>query len=123
MTTSSAGSLLLLRRVDGLSHVALGPPLLAAASPLARLTGVSVGTVVAVLVPFTAYGFAVVVGTRDTSAPPPRWLVPLAVAANFSAVGLGATAAARDELTAAGRLCGVGLAVGGVRMLVALRRR
>lgn len=75
------------------------------------------------LVPFTAYGFAVVVATRESSVPPPQWLMPRAVTANLSAVGLGVAVTVSKQPTVIGRLCGVGLSAGGVRMLAILRRR
>jgi hypothetical protein len=111
----------LLRRVDGLPHVVLGPLLLAGLRPLERLTGASRGSLAAILVPFTAYGVVVVVGTQNLGSPPPRWLVPLAVTANIVAVVVGSAAVARPSLTPLGRLAGGGLAAGGMRLLRALR--
>jgi hypothetical protein len=111
----------LLRRVDGVPHVVLGPLLLVALAPLERLTGASRGTLAAILVPFTAYGVLVVAGTQEPGAPPPRWLVPLAVTANAAAVVVGSAALTRRDLTPLGRLAGGGLAAGGVRLLLALR--
>ena len=111
----------LLRRVDGIPHVVLGPVLLVASAPLARWTGASRSTLAAVLVPFTAYGAAVVAGTAGQAGSPPRWLVPLAVTANAAAVGAGTVAAVRADLTPLGRVAGAGLAAGGVGMLLVLR--
>lgn len=111
---------MLLRRVDGLPHVVLGPLLLAVLTPLERLTGASRGTLAAILVPFTAYGFVVVAGTQDPRAPSPQWLVPLAVTANTAAVVVGFQARTRQDLTPLGRLAGGGLAAGGVCVLLAL---
>lgn len=110
----------LLRRVDGVPHVVLGPLLLAGLTPLERFTGASRGTLAAILVPFTAYGVVVVAGTQKPGAPSPPWLVPLAVAANTAAVVVGAAAVTRRDLTPLGRLAGGGLAAGGVRLLLAL---
>lgn len=112
----------LLRRVDGIPHVVLGPLLLTVLAPLARLTGASRSTLAAILVPFTAYGVVVVAGTQELDASPPRWLVPLAVGANTAAVVVGLAAVARRDLTPPGRLAGGGLAAGGARLLLALRR-
>ncbi len=111
----------LLRRVDGVPHIVIGPLLLAALTVLERLTGVSRSTLAKFLVAFTAYGAVVVVATDDLSVPPPRWLVPLATTANVAAVAVGSAAVARRDLTRLGRLAGGALAAGGVRMLLALR--
>jgi len=111
----------LLRRVDGLPHVVLGPLLLAGLTPLERLTGASRAGLVAFLVPFTAYGVVVVVGTRKPGSPPPQWLVPSAVTANIAAVMVGSAAVARRRPTPLGRLAGGGLVAGGVCLLVAPR--
>ena len=114
------GRVTLLRRVDGYPHVVLGPLLLAGLTPVGRVTGASRGTLAAILVPFTAYGILVVAGTRNPDEPP-QWLVPLAVMANAAAVVVGSAAVMRRGLTPLGRLGGGGLAVGGVRLLLALR--
>jgi hypothetical protein len=74
----------------------------------------------AIIVPFTAYGVVVVAATQKP-APPPHWLVPLAVTANTAAVVVGSAAVTRRGLTPFGRLAGGGLAVGGARLLLALR--
>jgi len=111
----------LLRRVDGLPHVILGPLLLAGLTPLERSTGASRSSLVAILVTFTAYGVVVVAGTHKPGSPPPQWLVPLAVTANIAGVVVGSAAVTRRGLTPLGRLAGGGLAAGGVRLLVALR--
>jgi hypothetical protein len=95
--------------------------LLAALTPLARLTGVSRGTLAAILVPFTAYGVVVVAVTQKRGAPSPQWLVPMAVTANSAAVLVGSAAVTRRDLTPLGRLAGGGLAAGGARLLLALR--
>ena len=95
--------------------------MLAALSPLERWTGASRGTLAAVLVPFTAYGVAVVAGTQKPAGPSPQWLLPLAVSANTAAVAVGSAAMMRSELTPLGRLAGAGLAAGGARLLLALR--
>lgn len=112
---------MLLRRVDGVPHVVLGPLLLAALTPLERLTGASRGTLVSILVPFTAYGVGVVAGTQKPDAPPAQWLVPLAVTANTAAFIVGLAAATRRDLTPLGRLAGAGLAAGGARLILSLR--
>jgi hypothetical protein len=75
----------------------------------------------AILLPFTAYGAAVVVGTQDLEKPLPGWLIPLAITANSAAVVVGTAGVTRRRLTPLGRLAGGGLAAGGVRMLLALR--
>lgn len=111
----------MLRHVDGVPHIVLGPMLLAVLTPLERSTGAPRGVLRAILVPFTAYGAAVVVATRDVEAPLPRWLIPLAITANSAAVVVGMAGLTRRRLTLPGRLAGGGLAAGGVRMLLALR--
>lgn len=112
----------LLRNVDGLPHVVLGPVLLMKVEPLERRTGVPRRVLAAVLLPLTAYGLAVVAGTRRLDAPSPRWLLPLAVTANTAAVVAGPVAVTHRHLTLLGRMAGGGLAAGGVRVLMALRR-
>ena len=111
----------LLRRIDGVPHVILGPLMLAGLTPLERLTGASRRTLAAIVVPFTAYGAVVVAGTQGPGAPPPPWLVPVAATANTAAVLVGCAAVTRRRLTPLGRLAGGGLAAGGVRLLLALR--
>jgi hypothetical protein len=103
----------LLRRVDGLAHVVLGPLLLAALAPLERVTGVPRATLTAVLAPFTIYGFVVVAATRKRHASTPPWLVPLAVAVNASAVAVGSAGLKRRGTTRWGRGAAGGLAIGG----------
>ncbi len=112
----------LLRRVDGIPPVVLGPLLLAGLRPLERSTGASRRTLAAILVPFTVYGVAVVMGTREPDAPVAPWLMPLAVTANTAAVVAGSAAMTQRGLTPLGRLAGAGLAAGGARLLLALRR-
>lgn len=112
----------LLRNVDGLPHVIIGPVLLWKREPLERWTGVPKKALTAILLPFTAYGIAVVAGTQRLDAPSPRWLLPLAVTANSAAIAAGLAAATHGRLTLLGRLAGGGLAAGGVRVLMALRR-
>ena len=112
----------LLRRVDGVPHVVLGPVLLAAVSPLERVTGVPRGTLTAILVPFTAYGVVVVAATRERDTSVPSWLVPLAVAANTGALVVGSAGLRHRGLTPWGRVASGGLALGAVRVLQALRR-
>ena len=112
---------MLMRRVDGVPHVVLGPLLLAGLTPLEGSTGASRRTLAAILVPFTAYGVAIVKGTQKPEAPPPQWLVPLAVTANAAAVAVGSAAVTRRGLTPPGRLAGGGLAAGGAGLIVALR--
>ena len=80
----------------------------------------SKGALAAILLPFTAYGVAVVTGTQNPGAPSPQWLVPLAVTANTSAVVIRSRAVTRRGLTPFGRLAGGGLAIGGLRLLLAL---
>ena len=111
----------LLRRVDGVPHVVLGPLLLAAVRPLERVTGVPQRTLTAILVPFTAYGAVVVVATHERGTPVPPWLVPVAVAVNVAAVVVGSAGLRDRGLRPWGRLAGGGLALGAVGVLQALR--
>ncbi len=93
----------LLRRIDGVPHVLLGPALLAVLAPLERWTGASRRSLAAILVPFTAYGVVVLIGTRELEAPRLRWLVPVAITANAAAVAVGAAAVAHRGVTPLGR--------------------
>jgi hypothetical protein len=111
----------LLRRVDGVPHVVLGPLLLAAVVPLERLTGVPRGAMTAILVPFTAYGVVVVAATHKRNSAIPPWLVPLAVVVNIAAVVVGSAGLTRRGLAPWGRVAGGGLALGAVRVLEKLR--
>lgn len=121
-TAEDRRSALLLLRVDGVPHLVVGPLLMAAVSPIESLTGVPRRTLAAFQTTFTAYGLLVVAGTWRRHTPAPGWLMPVAATANSAAVLAGASAMARRDFSLAGRLAGVGLAAGGIRMLFALRR-
>lgn len=112
----------LLRRIDGVPHVVLGPLLLAAVVPLERISGVPRRTLATVLVPFTAYGALVVAGTQQRATPTPSWLIPLGVAANVAAAVVGSLGVTRRASTPVGRVAAAGLAIGGIRMMLALLR-
>lgn len=112
----------MLRLVDGVPHVILGPLLLTLLAPLERFTGASRRQLALILVPFTGYGLVVVAATHDPGAATPQWLIPVALTANTAALVVGAAAMTRRGLTPLGRSAGAGLAAGGVLMLLALRR-
>lgn len=106
-------TLRVLRVVDGWGHVLVGPPLLAAARPVAAAVGLPAGAVRTFLGGFVAYGGYVLYRTRTTDTVTVTELVPLALAVNVGFVGLCAAAWRTDGLTPLGRAAAAnGIATG-----------
>ena len=114
-----------LRRVDGISHLVLGPVALGAVRPAARVLGVPERRLAAFLAAFTAYGGVVVACSRP--AQDPARLFGVVTAGNVAFLICVLTSGVRHRLTRTGLVAHVAVAASamavGVRALTASRRR
>ena len=110
----------LLRHVDGLPHVVVGPLLLVFTVPLARALGLDAVALMVFLVLLTAYGVVVLWGLRAERVP--GWLAVIAVIANGLFLAAIVTSLAVSDLTSWGRGLHLLLLVNGAVVTVLLIR-